>query len=353
MNRNSAIRFIGQMLILMSFAGMVYAYTSSNSTRSLGFIDCPPMPYDIEMDLSSFTPEQQAALQKFLDNLNYQGFKEVYLRFCNYIDSINDRVGCDMVLTDTIQACNWPDTCDVSDPWYEGATPTVTINAAVLQLLAKPIDNVHSVDACEPTANEKYLSAPYLRFRGEGGDSLDLSFIGTLDSTESPHHQLYYLPDAGLSGHIMWTFTSDYDTTGANRRVYLGTPRPYTGLTQSGLIRGVNTSMTRDTIVFATKYSTRHGGQAEEGSAAFCHWRPGAAANNRYYRSGFAYYIPGTNLKDYTIHVQWADSSGAYFQDSLWIESHTDTSFVIGIEWSTTRRRLSWTTHGDFLKDFY
>lgn len=333
-------------IAVVCFVGMVAVAVRAQYIDHIGG-PCVPQPYKANAwNWENFTPEQQAELKAYTDYLERAMFEEIYLRFCWLRD--NDKSGdCNIWRTDTIQACTWPDECDISDPYfgdgYGEEHPTVTINTGVLELLAKPIDDQHRTGSCQPYSTEKLLEAPYLRWRGGGGDSLSLSFIGSLDSTATLSHIMYWLPDDARYGKTMWVFnTGGCYEEGSNRPEYIGSVFPYTGMCQGGKVSNINTNATRDTIVFATSYSHTHGGDSEDG--AYCMYRQGGSAA-REYHAGYKYNI--SNI-DYSVVVQWGSGSSGYFGDSLWVESKTDSSFVIGIQYSGTSRSLHWQTFGSY-----
>lgn len=143
---------------------------------------------------------------------------------------------------------------------------------------------------------------------------------------------------ANTNGRVMLWYgggdsDGDPDGSGGTGNLYESSLFPHTGLTQSGR-QAANTEQTRDTIVFATKFSDSTGGGpvgtlTSKSSAGF----------------RFDQGVNGT-ADDYVAIVQWGPNDGSYFDDSLWVVSKTDSSIVIGIEWSASARVVTFIAHG-------
>jgi len=324
------------ILLVVLCSSWAWSYTSHE-----GVPPCPPKPYPVVFDYSRFPDSLRPAMREFIDHMNYQIIDEIYLRLCNYIaDTVFD--GNCFARLDTIQACTWPDTCDTGDPWYDWGgqeAPTVTVNTQIFQLLAKPIDDAHNISSCTP--DPVFMETPILRFRGGGGDSLDISWVGTLDSSESPTSTLYYLPggssgDPTMGGETIWSFNPlENDTLNVSRRAYVGKQYPNPALVQGGRV-DINTEQTHDTIVFASTYSALHGGAKSGGGAI---WTDPKGNVNP---AGW----PVWSSINASVNLEWGPDAANYFTDSLWLVSVTDTSFVVGIEYSATARVLSWQVVG-------
>lgn len=324
-------------------------------------IDCVNLykPYPIVIPPNADSIIEKIILERFANHIDKQ-VDEIYRRvrdaICNMGANLEHN-DCAMMRTDTIQACTWPDTCDTGDPQFrdqdgDGA-PTITLNTQVLQLLAKPIDLLHSDEPCHVDTggaitgdSALFLETPVIRFRGPYGDTMDITTTGYYPSSSDGGQILnkyrnYFLPEETMSNRTVWRFNQSGGDTNNAGGIFLGKPYPMPGLMQGGTCKNVNTSMTRDTIVFATAFSHTHGGSHNGSNVGFVHNR-GSDGTNRAYYSGSRY----STSRSYSIILNWADGSTNYFQDSLWIVSANDSSFIVGIQYSATARKLNWQTIG-------
>ena len=127
--------------------------------------------------------------------------------------------------------------------------------------------------------------------------------------------------DIGANNPENWAITSDGTASGTN---IASNWYPINGIVQSG-IRTIPKSQKLDTVYFADTQSGA-GPYPQSGHTAYAGYR---------FASG----------PQYAMTVCWADSFG--YGDTLYVQSKTDSSFVLRIQWDATNSRtVEWVAHG-------
>lgn len=310
--------------------------TSSDTSNCLNLYK----PYRIVVPPGSDSLVRRELLEDFADFLDLQ-VDEVYARVR---DAVCDKLANDVEIgcgfsADTIYPCSPASHTICGDPTDTG-NAVIVMNTAVLELSYTGLEGGCDLDSM-------YTTETALRFRGHNGDSVDICYSGIGGvSAPGPMYKIYYLPREVINGTYLWVNNSEYGAVSGStpsngldndRSVSDASlaPYPLTGLMQTGILT-VNTNMDRDTVFFATTFTNTHGGIDTTGGPV------GTGTGSR--QRGFRY----RSATAYTITLDWGTGSSGFVGDSLWIQSTTDSSFVIGIKYSATTRTVHWQTFGSW-----
>lgn len=324
-----------------ALSGVVDAITADTTSKDTANCLNLYKPYRIVVPPDADSIVRRELLDNFADFLDQQ-VDEIYARVRDAVcDKLaNDaEIGC-VLSADTIHACTGPDYCIRDDP-NDPNSPVVVINSKILELSWVGPEADCDLDSL-------YISESIFRLKGHNGDTIDIGYNGVGGTAKpGPMYKIYYLPENTMAGYHLWRVNADVvnvsgaDTTAGRDNSATADggsfdPYPHTGLPQFGILDPVNTSMDRDTVIFATTFTNNHAGEDTVGGPV------GINTNYQFPGRGFKYH----NSSAYVVDVHWGVNSDAYLGDSLWVETKTDSSFIIGIKYSGTARTVEWTTMG-------
>lgn len=90
---------------ILFFACISISYSSAYITENTSLPPCVPRPYEIKIDVENLPQEMRRPMLDFVDHINHRVIEEIYLRFCQYLDSLMDTtfVSIDSIVDDTIR----------------------------------------------------------------------------------------------------------------------------------------------------------------------------------------------------------------------------------------------------------